>query len=329
VDKQYISIAKKLREKVESGVYAPGALIPTRMELAKSFGVARPTIDRCIEFLTANGTLVSRQGSGTYVNKVRTYSRRLALISSSSNITSEFPEISGQITYVPISKASAKSSLSHLLKFDGLLWYRPEESILDFINDFNDKLPQVIINRTIEGFNCVSTDHRGAYREITSERISAFPKMSPCFLSLWEVQGGSLVAKYRENGFVDACRAKKCFYEIIHMPLDFEEKTKTLDNHLLQKKTRPLIVVSDSLSHTGAFVFWARKNGLAWEKDLLYSDFDNNYPYNVWGVDVTSYIQDDRLVLTTAIDKLMAIAEGRDKGPEHLLIFPKRKNGET
>lgn len=328
MNKQYISIAKKIRERVESGTYAPGTPIPTRMELAKSFGVARPTIDRCIEFLAANGTLVSRQGSGTYVNRIRTYSRRLALISA-SNIISEFPEISGQISYVPLSKASGKSSLSSLLKFDGLLWYRPEESVLDWIHDFKDKLPQVIINRTIEGFNCVSTDHRGAYREITTERIFAFPNISPCFLSLREVQGGSLVAGYRESGFIDACRSKKRFYEIIYMPLNFEEKIKTLENHLSGKKTRPLIVVSDSLMHTGALVFWARSNNLAWKKDLFYSDFDNSYPSNVWGVDVTSYIQDDNLVLSTSVDKLMGIVEGRDKGPEHLLIFPKRKNGNT
>ena len=328
MDKQYISISKKIRESVESGKYAPGAPIPTRMELARKFGVARPTIDRCIEFLTANGTLVSRQGSGTYVNTIRTYSRRLALISS-SNIISEFPEISRQITYIPLSKASEKSSAASFLKFDGLLWYRPEESVLDCIQDFKDKLPQVIINRTIEGFNCVSTDHRGAYREITTERISAFPKISPCFLSMREAQGGSLVAGYRESGFVDACRREKRFYEIIQMPLDFEEKIKTLGNHLSRKKNRPLIVVSDSMSNTGAFVFWAGNNNLAWGKDLLYSDFDNAYPSNVWGVDVTSYIQDDRLVLSTSIDKLMGIVEGRDKGPEHLLIFPKRKNGDT
>jgi DNA-binding LacI/PurR family transcriptional regulator len=328
MDKQYISIAKKLRKMVESGIYAPGSPIPTRIELAKSFGVARPTIDRCIEFLTANGTLISRQGSGTYVSRIQTYSRRLALISD-SNIISGFPEISGQITYVPFSKASEKSAFASLLKFDGLLWYRPEESVLDCIQDFKDKLPQVIINRTIEGFNCVSTDHRGAYREITTDRISAFPKISPCFLSLREAQGGSLVAGYRESGFVDACRKKNRFYEIVHMPLDFKEKIKTLKNHLSQKECSPLIIVSDSLSHTGAVMFWASNNNMTWKKDLFYSDFDNVYPSNVWGAEVTSYIQDDSLVLSTSIDRLMDIVEGRDKGPEHLLIFPKRKNGET
>jgi DNA-binding transcriptional regulator YhcF (GntR family) len=326
--KQYITIAKKIRYRVESGAYAPGAPIPTRMELAKSFGVARPTIDRCIEFLTANGTLVSRQGSGTYVSTIRTYSRRLALISS-SNIISEFPEISGQITYVPISKSSGKSSLPPLLKFDGLLWYRPEESVLDWIQDFKDKLPQVIINRTIDGFNCVSTDHRGAYREITAERISAFPKVSPRFLSLREAQAGSLVGAYRESGFVDACRSKKRFYEVVQMPLGFEEKVKTLQEHLLQKKSSPLIIVSDSMSNTGSVMSWARDHGLSWKKDIFYSDFDNSYPSNVWGAEVTSFIQDDRLVFSTSINKLMSIVEGRDKGPEHLLIFPKRKNGDT
>jgi hypothetical protein len=328
MSKQYISIARNIRDRVESGEYSSGAPIPTRVELAKSFGVARATVDRCIEFLVANGTLVSRQGSGTYVSRIRTYSRRLALISD-SNITSGFPEISGRITYVPFSKASGKSTFSPLLKFDGLLWYRPEESVLSRIQDFKDKLPQVIINRTIEGFNCVSTDHRGAYREITTERISAFPKTTPCFLSVRGARGGSLVAGYRESGFIDACRARKRFYEIIHMPLDFKEKIETLGNHLSQKKPRPFIIVSDSLSHTGAVAFWARSNKMTWRKDLFYSDFDNSYPSNVWGVDVTSYIQDDRLVLSTSIDKLMSIVEGRDKGPEHLLIFPKRKNGET
>ena len=74
----------------------------------------------------------------------------------------------------------------------------------------------------------------------------------------------------------------------------------------------------------------ASRSGRIWGSDLWYSDFDNNYPENVWGVKVTSYIQDYEALMNAALERLGELLDsGGDQMPEHKLIFPLRRDGDT
>ena len=67
-----------------------------------------------------------------------------------------------------------------------------------------------------------------------------------------------------------------------------------------------------------------------WGKDIWYSDFDNNYPESVWGVKVTSFLQDYKALLCAALEQLEKLFQsGSESEPEHKLIFPLRRNGDT
>lgn len=56
-----------LEEMVCSGQFRPGDKFPTEEELAKRFGVSRPTINKAVNLLVERGFLVRERGKGTFV----------------------------------------------------------------------------------------------------------------------------------------------------------------------------------------------------------------------------------------------------------------------
>ena len=60
-------IAQALEADIASGVYAPGAQLPTEAQLAERFGVNRHTLRRAISHLQIAGQLRVEQGRGTFV----------------------------------------------------------------------------------------------------------------------------------------------------------------------------------------------------------------------------------------------------------------------
>ena len=125
----------------------------------------------------------------------------------------------------------------------------------------------------------------------------------------------SLPVHYRLAGFTDACREKKCFYEICRMPDDFEGKIQVLRQKLAEfEPQRPVVLVSDSLGHTGAVMALAREQQWQWQKTHLYSDADNFYPVEVWGVQVTSFRQDHFQLIQDGVERIQRMLAGDDDG---------------
>ena len=64
---RYQAIASALRERVGSGEFAAGALLPSEADLSHEFAASRVTVRRALEVLRADGLLDSRQGFGWFV----------------------------------------------------------------------------------------------------------------------------------------------------------------------------------------------------------------------------------------------------------------------
>lgn len=65
----YVQVASVLRQRIESGRWAPGQKIATLVELEQEFEVARVTVRHAIDLLCEEGLLVTRQGRGTFVRQ--------------------------------------------------------------------------------------------------------------------------------------------------------------------------------------------------------------------------------------------------------------------
>jgi GntR family transcriptional regulator len=54
-------------EGIRTGDYPPGSRIPSEPQLARDYGIGRPTVRQAIEMLVRRRLLIRRRGSGTYV----------------------------------------------------------------------------------------------------------------------------------------------------------------------------------------------------------------------------------------------------------------------
>jgi DNA-binding LacI/PurR family transcriptional regulator len=177
----------------------------------------------------------------------------------------------------------------------------------------------------VDELNYISTNHQEAVKRITLKRLEEFPESIPYFLK--KTSDKSMLLESRETGFIEACRKKSRFYEIIKMPKEFDEKVATLDR-TIPLDSSPIIMVSDTISSTGAVISWTKKNGLKFKKDLFYSDFDNNEELDIWGIRVTSFIQDYATLIDLAVNNLVKLIENK-KAKVQELIFPEFIDGDT
>jgi GntR family transcriptional regulator len=66
-DPLYRRIAQDLRQRIQSGELAPGAKLPTELELRESYEASRNTIRDAIKWLVSNSLVETRPGQGTFV----------------------------------------------------------------------------------------------------------------------------------------------------------------------------------------------------------------------------------------------------------------------
>lgn len=64
---KYFRIKQAVLERIASGAWAPGAVIPSEVELCREFGVSRTTARKAVADLAYDGRLVVVQGKGTFV----------------------------------------------------------------------------------------------------------------------------------------------------------------------------------------------------------------------------------------------------------------------
>jgi GntR family transcriptional regulator len=63
----YAQVRDELIERIRSGVWKPGQLIPNEFEIAAEFGVSQGTARKAIEALASERLVLRRQGRGTFV----------------------------------------------------------------------------------------------------------------------------------------------------------------------------------------------------------------------------------------------------------------------
>lgn len=64
----YLQIVDQIVQEVETGRLKAGASLPTERDLSKLAGLARGTVKRAYDILLADGRIVRRQGSGTFIS---------------------------------------------------------------------------------------------------------------------------------------------------------------------------------------------------------------------------------------------------------------------
>ena len=63
----YLDVKKDLLDKITSGEYSEGTIIPTEHELSDLYNVSRPTIRKAVQILVDAGYLEKKKKRGTIV----------------------------------------------------------------------------------------------------------------------------------------------------------------------------------------------------------------------------------------------------------------------
>lgn len=63
----YYQLQEVLKEQIESGLWAPGDMIPSEPDLARSMGVSRAVVRRALSYLDDDGQIHRIRGRGTFV----------------------------------------------------------------------------------------------------------------------------------------------------------------------------------------------------------------------------------------------------------------------
>ena len=330
---RYRAIARTLMREIETGKLATGSLLPRRVDLSRRFGLNGLTVNGSIALFAARGLVVSHRGGGTRITAQRP-ALNLAVITSRAEVESleawqrHLPDGGTcQWTHLRLEELQSRSDRAHLSRFDGLLWYLPYSAAYEWIRDIRGKQPQLVLNREMSDVSYVSTDHRTPIRDLTSARLRAHPAAIPVFLRTRPDPLPGVVG-LRQEGFVDACREAGRFYEVLDLPEEFAAKQALLEERLRPTAGRPVLLVSSSVFHTGAVATWVCRHHWTWGKELLYSDFDDRFPAHVWGVRVTTFIQDYAQLAEVGTEKLIAMIQGKEKDVR-LLLPPVRVDGDT
>ncbi len=65
----YQQMIDKLRERIESGEYKPGQMLPSETSFCEEFGVSRITVRQAVQILTNEGLIIKRHGKGSFVSE--------------------------------------------------------------------------------------------------------------------------------------------------------------------------------------------------------------------------------------------------------------------
>ncbi|BCL81712.1 GntR family transcriptional regulator [Ktedonobacteria bacterium brp13] len=67
---RYYQLKEIMSEKISTGEWKPGGLIPSERELGEQYGISRMTARQAITELVNEGLLFREQGKGTFVSRI-------------------------------------------------------------------------------------------------------------------------------------------------------------------------------------------------------------------------------------------------------------------
>lgn len=158
VQAEYFRLYSKLKEGIETGVYAPGTKLPSERALMEQQGISRTTIRSALELLEKEGYVVKRPGFGCVVNvcaaddETRKLRIGMVLDNNSSRYQNglfrhiqnvRIPGIS--VEYLVMSKADA---LDGKCEVDGIIMssFRAEE-VSRLEREYHGDTPLLFLNR--------------------------------------------------------------------------------------------------------------------------------------------------------------------------------------
>ncbi len=337
---KYKEIAVLLRQQILAGIYPPGALLPTEMQLCSVHGVSRQTVRSALQCLAEEGLIQRRQGSGSRVLNPKDAppapQRTVAIITT--NITDYiFPGVLREAEAVLSANncaamlyatsnqvAQERRILLDLLsskKIDGILVEGTKTALHNPNLDLYRKLiargiPLVFFHggyEELEGPISVTDDnYRGGYQLVEYLAGKGHTRIAGIFKND-DIQG-----RQRYAGFIDALRD-------LNLPLDDQKiywySTECWDitnigSTLWKNQVVPILkgctaVVCYNDQVANPMVDYLQSQNIAIPKQMAVVSFDNSFYSNLSTCRITSLSHGNHNVGRQAAEALIRLFEGK------------------
>lgn len=166
-----------IMHEISSGSCPAGSRIASQMVLTRRLNCSRTTVERAIARLIAAGVLESRRGSGTYVCQPPDTASSIDEVTVITgavdhSLRSSFVEmfLNLDTARLPVQWLTCETAFSNISEIkrrrSAVISYMPDTSQLRMLEDLRSLgVPILLINRTFEGFDFVSTDTEASLRE--------------------------------------------------------------------------------------------------------------------------------------------------------------------
>lgn len=85
----YVQLADIIRERITTGRYAPGQVLPSETQLIQEFAVARVTVRQALKELRSDGLVVTKARQGTFVREE--VDREIVTVDGSTDVSARMP----------------------------------------------------------------------------------------------------------------------------------------------------------------------------------------------------------------------------------------------
>jgi LacI family transcriptional regulator len=342
-----------LLERIENGELAPGAKLPTELQLMRYFDVSRTTVSRAMRDLELHGFVQRRRGSGTYV-KQRAQSeanldlaflvpwiesglplpyveglihQRLADIASQRHSTLILKCLSGEGTFSERVVNATKSLID--LRVDGVFYYPAElpddqmqlnRNVVDML--VNAGISVILIDRDIvpfpnrSEFTRVGYDNRRAGVALT-EHLIGLGCERIAFVGIPEV---STAVADRLAGYYEAHRMHglRISQRLVHM-VDEIELTRSFCEKLVRVESPDAIICK--MDRFAALIGrHLMEQGFQIGRDIKLAGFDDDPIAELLPVSLTTVKLPVQPFAQAAYEAMVSLALGADKSARQVII---------
>ncbi|MHB9138074.1 MAG: GntR family transcriptional regulator, partial [Victivallaceae bacterium] len=244
--KAYSKLEEDLRKSILGGKLSCSEPISTEIELSQMYGISRNTARKALQKLVDEGLLTKVHGRGTFIVPPEDRSPEMVRLTKILVIIAPVPDsiydrklVSGIADYAYTHQCQFQvrkevSTLSQLrsqyenLKFDGIIWERPNAESYPIIEALrNDGVPQVTISRQIEGVASIAFDCASGIKE----SVKFLRGIGHSEIMFYDLDNPAPIFAARQKIFVNELRKSGMLRPENHV---FTAKYNTLKNAQIQ-----------------------------------------------------------------------------------------------
>ncbi len=207
---RYHQLKEILREKIRSGEWKPGDLIPSERELSETYGISRMTTRQAITDLVNEGVFYREQGKGTFITRHKITQQLMRLTGFTEDIQARGQQPSTRVLsaqMLPASEAVAeklREDVGHLVFCIQRLRLADEEPLAIELSHINFKGCEKLLEEDLEHnslYNLLESKYGIPLMEAEQELEAGLASAEDA--QMLKIPAGSSVLHIRRTTFTD------------------------------------------------------------------------------------------------------------------------------